>query len=216
VTSPFPQPPELNDTLTVLQLRAQWQLGHMARGESSWSFIMIRNGLVDQPALVWDMWHAALYDLWTRRRPSVWTFTQAVVQDRYPGVRPDLIIPLNAPGGGSSADSAPGQFGPVISWRSVYPGRSYRGRTYWGPVMRDDLEESFVNNACGGDIETWAEIMMDTFAHGFVGETSPQFAIVSRRHNKMPEPIGRFALVDYFMPVRVMGTMRRRLQWWAL
>jgi hypothetical protein len=212
----FPQPPELNVTLAVYQLRAQWTLAHMARGESSWSFIMIRNGLVDQPFIVYNLWQAACLDLWTRRRPTSWTLNQVVVQDRYRTVRPDLIVPLDMPGGGSSATSAPGQFGPLISWRSAYAGRSYRGRTYWGPVMRDDLDEAFVNNACSNDVEDFAQAMIDTFTHGFVSETSPQFAIVSRRHDNAPEPEGRFALVDQYRPIRIMATQRRRLQWWSL
>lgn len=213
---PFDLGMELNDAFTVLQLRAQWTLGSQARGESSWSLILFRNGLIDQPALVWDMWHANCYAPWRERRPTSWVMNRGVVQDRYPGVRPDLVIDLNEPGLGASADSWPGQFGPVISWRTALQGRSYRGRTYWGPGMRDDLESDFINEDCSDNIESFVDSMISTFRAGAVGETSPQLAIVSRRHNGLPEPVGRFALVNGTRTVRVMGTQRRRLQWWNL
>lgn len=213
---PFDLAPELNDTLTVLQLRAQWTLAHMARGESSWSFIMIRNGLVDQPAIVWDLWEATCKSLWMERRPTTFVLNQFVVQDRYPGVRPDLRIELDEPGHGSSPDSAPGQVGPVITWRSNLAGRSYRGRTYWGPIMRDDLETGFINDFLIDNVDSFAEHMIDAFGSGAVGETQPQLAVVSRHHNGAPEPIGRFALVRSFRPVHIMGTQRRRLKWWSL
>jgi hypothetical protein len=57
---------------------------------------------------------------------------------------------------------------------------------------------------------------METFTGGFVGETSPQFAIVSRRHNNVPEPVGRFALVSEVRTVNYMGSQRRRMAWFAL
>jgi hypothetical protein len=212
----LPPPPELNDTLTVLQLRVQWTLGNHGRGENSWSFIMIRNGLVNQPLLIWDMWEAACKGFWIGRLPQSLTVERALVEDRYPAVRPTLEVTLNEPGGGSSDTSAPPQCAPVISWRTHWPGRSYRGRTYLPPPMRDDLDFDWVTTACRNNIEHFVDSMMETFTGGFVGETSPQFAIVSRRHNNVPEPVGRFALVSEVRTVNYMGSQRRRMAWFAL
>lgn len=212
---PFP-PPELNDTLTVLQLRVQWEIGSRGRGENSWSFIMIRNGLVNQPLLIWDMWEANCKAHWFGRLPGALTFTRALVEDRYPGVRAALEIPINESGPGGSDDSAPPQCAPIISWRTPWEGRSYRGRTYLPPPMADDLVFDWISFDCRNHIELFVDDMMNTFTGGFVGETSPQFAIVSRRHNNVPEPIGRFALVNEVRTVNYMGSQRRRMAWWTL
>lgn len=212
----IPPPPELNDTLTVLQLRVQWELGNHGRGENSWSFIMIRNGLVNQPLLIWDMWEASCKGFWMGRLPGTLTVTRALVEDRYPAVRPTLEIAINETGPGGSDDSAPPQCAPIISWRTHYQGRSYRGRTFLPPPMRDDLEADWVNSECSDNFEHFKDAMFDTFTGGFVGETSPQFAIVSRRHNGAPEPVGRFALVSESRTVNYMGFLRRRMAWWTL
>lgn len=207
----FPQPPELNDALTVLQLRAQWTLGGMARGESSWSFVLVRFGPIDQTALLWEMWDAACHGHYVARRASTWTLDRVLVEDRYPALRPTLEVTLGEPGGGGSPDSAPGQVGPLISWRSDYPGRSYRGRTYWGPVMKDDLQEDFVNNACANNVRDFADAMFDTFCVAGMTATQPLMCIISRRHDNLPEPIGRFAPVTTFRSIQIMATQRRRL-----
>lgn len=213
---PFDLAPELNDSLTVLQLRAQWTLGSQARGESSWSLVMVRFGPIDQTAIVWDLWDTACRALWVERRPSSWVLNRVLVEDRYPALRPTLEVPLNQAGAGASEDSWPGQFGPVISWRTAYQGRSYRGRTYWGPGMKDDLEADFISNDCSSNIEAFRDAMIDTFAVAGMTAVQPRLCIVSRRHNGLAEPIGRFAPVTGTRTVRVMGTQRRRLQWWNL
>lgn len=214
MTSPFPQPPQLNDAVTVLQLRAQWQLGQMARGESSWSFVLVRFGAIDQTALLWEQWDDACRGFFVERRPTSWQLQRVLIEDRYPQLRPTLEVTLNQPGGGGSPDSAPGQVGPLISWRSDYPGRSYRGRTYWGPVMADDLDFDFVNNDCANNVRDFASAMFDNFCLAGMTATQPLFCIVSRRHDMMPEPVGRFAPVTTFRAIHVMATQRRRLQYY--
>jgi hypothetical protein len=211
---PFPQPPELTDTLTVLQLRAQWTLLHQGRGESSWSFLMIQNGLVDQPAIILDNWMTYCHDLWVRRRPTSWVLNRLWVQDRIPGIRPDLIVELEQHGGWSNGDASPVQFGPLISWRTAYRGRSYRGRTFWGPIAKDDMEETFVTNALNADLDDWAFAMLTMMGGGFASETSPLFSVVSRQHDLVPEPIGRAAPIIGYKPIRLMATQRRRQQFY--
>lgn len=213
----FPDPPpEINDNMLVLKLRAQWTLGHQGRGESAWHFVCLNAGAPTQMAFLWDLWESTCKSLWASRRPTVWTFDRVIIEDRFPAEEPELIMELNEPGLGPGADSVPPQLGPLISWRTAWPGRSYRGRTYWGPFLRDDLEESFVSGPLTSVIEDYAEAMLHQFGVAARSETEPHFAIISRQHDGVPEPVGRWADVEYNMPVRVMATNRRRLRWWDL
>jgi len=209
-------PPELNDNMLVLELRAQWTAGHMGRGESSWRFVMLNAGAPTQMAMLWDMWSASCKDRFRARRPTSWTLNQVIIVDKFPAENGDLWIDLNEPGLGTSEDCAPIQCGPVLTWRTDFPGRSYRGRTYWGPIQRLDLEVTFVTNALINAIEYFGEGMMSQFRWDVRSETEPHLAIISHQHNLVPEPVGRWADVQYFMPVRVMGTNRRRLHKWSL
>lgn len=212
----FPVGTDLDDTVTVLQLRAQWTLGSQARGESSWSFLFLRFDPIDQQDILWTLWDTNLRSIFVERRPTTWVLNQVIVEDRWPQHKPPLFIPLDQAGGGGSADSCPGQFGPVFSWRSSLAGRSNRGRTYWGPIMRDDLEGDFVSDACSDNLEAFSTAMISTFMEGPVTENQPRFVIVSRQHDGVPISPGRWVFVTDVRTVRVLGTQRRRLQWWNL
>jgi hypothetical protein len=211
----FPQPPEINDNMLILQLRAQWTLQDQGRGESSWSFAMLNAGVETQKGLLWDLWHDIVKVHWMARRPSSWHFDRVLIEDRFPGTTIPLEILIDEYGPGPSSNSAPVQTGPVVSWRTQYPGRSYRGRTYWGPIMADDLADAFITTELIDEIDAWIDSMFSAFYVGVRSETEPHFVIVSRRHDNMPEPVGRWANVTDVRQPRYIGTQRRRLHFFT-
>jgi hypothetical protein len=207
----IPPPSELNDETLVLQLRAQWALSPFGGGESSWSFVMVRTGFVDQAAELRDRWFDQIKPLFMARRPSDFELVQVVIEDRWPQIDPPIFIDVNEWGDPANPQSAPPQITPVVSWYSNYPGRSYRGRTYWGAVRFDDIQ--------GGGVNSDLLVALGAFVSGmdaqFIGPTGitqhPKLATVSRRHNGVPEPKGRYALTRLGIARFYLGIQRRRL-----
>lgn len=211
----FTQPPEISDISLVLQLRAQWKLQDQGRGESSWSFIMLNVDPVAQKGILWGKWHDFVKPHWMARRPTSWLLERVIVEDRFPGTTVPLVVDINEFGPGPSSNSSPVQTGPVVSWRTSFPGRSYRGRTYWGPIMADDLEDAFITTDLIDEIDDWIDSMFAAFYVEGRSPVEPSFCIISRRHNNTPEPRGRFAYVNDHRGVHYLGTQRRRLRFWG-
>lgn len=206
--------PELNDVTLVLQLRAQWELSTFGRGECSWSFVMVRTGFPDQAAELRDRWLDNIKPLFMARRPSDFELRQIVIEDRWPQIDAPVEIDLNESPSGPFTNSASPQMTPVITWLTPYPGRSYRGRSYWGPIMVDDVQSGGLGDDMLPVLGDFINGMDATFMTTAGLRVSPSFAIVSRRHNGVPEPKGRYAFVNLGIARPYLGVQRRRLAYY--
>lgn len=207
-------PAQVDDETKVLELRAQWRVPGISSGESRWRFIMLRSGLLDQRQALADMWLAGVGEPWERFREDTWTLERLVVRDLWPATEPDLIVPVGFVFSGGEGDQGPPQATPVITWRSDFIGRSYRGRTYWGPVRYPDLDHGTYVGGVAGAVSAFANAMMDTFGGPGLSAIDPHFIIFSRQHNGVPEPRGRYAPVTSFTQQPYLGTQRRRQRYY--
>jgi hypothetical protein len=200
----------LGDVHQVWQVRAQWTSEGFSSGESSWSFVDVRYP-GDDGSHLYDLWAANLEPLFMTARPVNWALEQVVVEDRWPNTKPPFVANY---GSGlqpdSSGASAPPAATPIITWTSAHPGRSYRGRTYWGPIRMADIDDGW---HLGGDAETavymFGLAMMDTFG-GSLDPSRPVFSIVSRTHDGMPRVPLVFVEVTAFNDRQYLGTVRKR------
>lgn len=200
----------LGPDLQIWQLRAQWTSQGFSSGESSWSFISVRDPS-DTGADLYALWVDNIESVWCSARPVNWALERVVIEDRFPQEKPPLIADY---GSGlqpdSSGDSAPPATTPVITWTSDTAGRSYRGRTYWGPMRVADISDGW---HLTGDAETalftFGNAMLATFGV-FAPPDNPAFAIVSRVHDGLPRDTLVFVRVIGFNDRQYLGTMRRR------
>lgn len=202
--------PEVDDEMLVLQLRAQWAVPGVGRGESAWNFLHLASGLVDQQQVLWERWRDNCKVYWMQERSDDWIFERVVIQDKWPGIRPDLVIDLNEPGAEDSNGIGPIQSSPLITWQTGLIGRSYRGRTYWGPVRIDDMIHGGFVEVVRVQMDNFAFTMMEQFASDPMIAMDPHFIIFSRQHDGVPEPKGRYALVSGYRISPFLATQRRR------
>jgi hypothetical protein len=210
----FPQPEPLGDLERILELRAQWSIPGRAGGESRWRFWMRTTNEFDQFALLWARWEAELKPWWIANKAPGWTFDQVLINQIAPASLEQLIVPIGEETPGDSDFQAPPQASPIITWRSDFPGRSYRGRTYWGPVRWDDLGEGTVVGSVLGPMNGFANAMLDTFQFGPLTAFDPHFCIFSRQHDGVPELPGRVAFVTSFTVQPYVATQRRRQRYY--
>lgn len=210
----FPQPEPLGDLERILELRAQWTIPGRAGGESRWRFWMRTTNEFDQLALLWERWSTTPKEWWVANKAPGWTFDQAIISQIAPAGDAQLIVPIGETVPGSSDFQAPPQASPIITWRSDFVGRSYRGRTYWGPVRWNDLSEGTVTGAVLGNMEAFAESMLDMFQFGPITAFDPHFCIFSQQHDNTPDLPGRVAFVTHYTVQPYVATQRRRQQYY--
>jgi hypothetical protein len=194
----------------VWQLRAQWSSRGFASGESSWSFVTVRDP-GDDGSDLYVLWRDHLEPLFCAARPALWALEDVLIEDRWPNTRAVFIVDY---GGGLSPDSdgetAPPASTPVITWQSDHPGRSYRGRTYWGPIRQEDVDAGWhVGGDAQGAIDDFSREMLDTFGV-FAAPDNPAFAIVSRTHDGILRSPPVFTRVTNRFPRQYLGVYRRR------
>lgn len=194
----------------VWQLRAQWSDGAFNGGESSWSFVTLRSPSDDGSEL-YGLWVTYLQGIYCSARPDDWNLERVLVEDRWPHTRATLVVDYS---GGFAPDSsgapAPVQVGPIITWYSDHPGRSYRGRTYWGQIRAADIDNGW---HLGGDAEGYlfefAFVMHEQFGP-FAAPDVPTFAIVSRQHNGVIRDTPVYVQVTGWSDRQYLTTIRKR------
>lgn len=207
----FPVPPALDDTKFVMQVRAQWDVIFTGRGESSWSFVADRTvSPEDQMDGLAALWLANIKPFWVARRPPEWHFTDLVVEDRWPGTHAAHVITIDEYGEDGPYNGAPVQLSPILTLYSSYPGRSYRGRTFWGQIRVEDLQGSNMTEDLWNALNSWADAMHDTFCIPPLFPSDPILSIVSRQHDNAPAVPPRYAPVDHLTRKRYLAIQRRR------
>lgn len=204
----LPEPVESIDL--VLELRVQWSIFLRAGGESRWRFWMRQSLEFDQQALLWQRWRDTCKVYFTSLRAGGWTFERAIVRDIYPAVLPDRIYDLGELDGGDPDEQGPPSSTPIITWRSDFSGRSYRGRTFWGPIRWVDLTLGTYDHTLHVNLENFAETMLDVFQFGPLTAYDPHFVIFSRQHNNEPDLPGRVAFVTHYDVPQYLAQQRRR------
>ena len=104
---------------------------------------------------------------------------------------PPLIVPVTpqtAAGTVVTTTATPAQLAQVISWRTALAGRSYRGRTYIGPVVLGALSGSTFSTT----VVTAAQAAADALVANSNGSTDYQLVVLSRFSGgvERPNPIG--------------------------
>lgn len=202
----------LSDSVSVVQIRAQWSYLANGAGESSWSFIMPR-AAGDSRAFVLGRWMTYLLTEYLAARSGDFYLVRLLAEDRWPGTLPALIDDsgwIPPPDDGSAP--TPPQISPLISWRTGEIGRQNRGRTYMGPytclsVFGDEVQNP-AENAC----YDFAEAMMYRFGPGTI-PGNPRFSIVSRIQQSPTYPFGHFCPVETYYFFGEWATMRRRMRY---
>lgn len=201
---------DIVDGIQIWQLRAQWSYSGFGISESSWSFGDVY-GVPNGAEQLYTDWADNLEDLYCTARPDFWQLEGIMVEDRFPGIRPPLVInyvPQRFPD--SSGKGCPQQISGLISWRTGLPGRSYRGRTFWGPVRVDDMEsDGFIGGDARAAMSDFGDIMLALF-NGPPPGLRPRFVIVSRTQNGAPRVPPVFTIPEFDNTVRWAKTIRRR------
>jgi hypothetical protein len=198
------------DGIQIWQLRAQWSYSGFGLSESSWSFADLFGTSYGAEELYVD-WADNLEDLYCTGRPDEWELDWVLVEDRFPAIRPPLVIqyiPGRRPD--SAGKGCPPQVSGLISWRTGLPGRSFRGRTFWGPVRVDDMEsDGFIGGFARAAMSDFGDRMLLLFNAPPPG-LRPRFAIVSRTLNGAPRVPPVFTTPEFDETVRYAKTIRKR------
>lgn len=214
MTSPSP----FSDTVQIYELRAFYSYTGYGTSSSAWSFAALRAfEFTPTEALGWfhEPVDGSLWDAYTHARPEGWFHSGMLVRDVWPGVQPDLEVsyPPGHPfrGPDSSGEGTPPQTGPLISWRSPVAGRSYRGRTYWGPVRTSECHNARVNEG------TEARLALHAFKDVMLTQWGsdrpfgdPVHVIVSRRHDSVVSNPPEFIRPSDGLIDLALRTQRRR------
>lgn len=198
------------DGLQVWQLRAQWSYSGFALSESSWSFLDLF-GIPDGAEQLYLRWEAFVEPLYCVARPEGWELDWIIVEDRFPQIAPPLVvqyIPGVAPD--STGQGCPPQVSGLLSWRTGLIGRSFRGRTFWGPVRNDDMEsDGFIGGDARVAMSEFGEAMLTVFNAG-IPTLHPKFCILSRTENGAPRVPAVATFPEFFNTLRYAKTIRKR------
>lgn len=210
----FLQPEPLGDLERILELRAQWSITGRAAGESRWRFWMRTTNEFDQFALLWQRWRDSLKTYWQANRAGGFTFEQVLINQIAPASLEQLIVPIGEEDSGDPDEQGPPQATPIITWRSDFPGRSYRGRTYWGPIRWPDITGGTYDHTVHVLLDNFAETMLDVFQFGPLTAFDPHFCVFSRQHDGAPDLPGRVAFVTHYDIPQYLATQRRRQRYY--
>lgn len=207
---PAPIPEEVGPLDRVWSLSARWSYSGFGLSESSWTLIS-STAMENADSLIYLVWSSYLEDLFCTARPSEWELDFIVIKDVYPGTKPERTIeyiPGRFPD--SLGKGCAPQVSGLLSWRSGAIGRSWRGRTFWGPVRDADMEsDGFIGGDARAAMSDFGDAM---FFHW--GPTIPVFfpfrAVISHQHDLVPLDPPWFIRPQYFNILRYAKTIRRR------
>lgn len=109
-------------------------------------------------------------------------------------------LTVNASGGDGAGEICPPQCTTVTTWRTGNPGRSFRGRTFLGPI-REGRNTSGVIDA---NIKTAIQALWLNHEYWFNGSNSPYRHVIYSRKLNVWTPTTSYIVRD------VIGTQRRR------
>jgi hypothetical protein len=208
------QPEPLGELERILELRAQWSIPGRAGGESRWRFWMRQTNEFDQFQVLWERWRDHLKVFFMNHRQGDWTLSQVLVNQVSPVSIEQLIVPIGEGVMGTTGYEGPPQVGPLITWRSDFAGRSYRGRTYWGPIGINHMDTGSYDHAVAVNLDDFAFTMLDVFQFGPLTAFDPHFCIFSRQHDGVPDLPGRVAFVTHYTIPNFLATQRRRQRYY--
>jgi hypothetical protein len=196
----------------VWELRALWRNQDERLHGSRFVFVTLRELGTDQ-AHLWQMWDDNCRELFTDHRPELWELVKVAIHDLWPGEQETwehVYDPIPV-GPNSFGESVPSTATPLLQWVSEYAGRSYRGRTYWGPVREDETSGSRTSGDCHANIVQFAQEMIVTFGTGaMLFPHLPGLVILSRVHNGVPWPTPWVSSVDNAKVEQWLRTNRKR------
>jgi hypothetical protein len=203
---------ELAPENQVWELRALWQYEGERLHGSRHVFVTLRELGTDQ-ATLWQMWDDNCREFFTRHRPTSFQLIKVAVHDLWPGEQEAWEHVYDPPpvGAHSGGDGTPGPATPLLQWLTEYAGRSYRGRTYWGPVREAETLGSFATSDITANIIEYAQSMILTFGTGAaLFPHLPGLVVLSRSHNGVPRDVPWVSSVDNAKVDRWLRTNRKR------
>lgn len=202
----------LDDQDQVWELNAVWSYEDDVWHSSRHCLVTIRELGTTQPVL-WQMWDDNCRETFTGHRPGYWQLQKVVVRDLWPGTAADWEHIYDPPPTGpfTGTDGTAGPVTPLVQWITEYPGRSYRGRTYWGPVREDEVNNSYASSDIWDWIVVYCQQMMSTFdADAALFPHLPGFFVLSRSHNGVPWATPWVSKVDNASVDGYLRTNRKR------
>lgn len=199
----------LDDSHQVWQLWAIYNYQVPNLQGSRWNFVTLRAPTQTQEALA-NLWREFLEPYYVARRPGDWSLHHLAVVDLWPGIQPEwqYVYPPDY-GPDSSGKGSPPQISPVLTWEGGHPGRSYRGRTYWGPIRTTDYDEGFYN--VDGRLPPIQFGNTITFNFSPVLPINgPFFVVLSRQHDLTPTTPAQYVYPAFFGVDSSLRTVRHR------
>jgi hypothetical protein len=196
----------------VWELRALWQYEDERLHGSRFVFVTLRELGTDAPTL-WQMWDDNCREAFTAHRPADWQLRKAAVHDLWPATAEawEHDYPSNLYGPHVGTNGLPGPVTPLLEWITEYAGRSYRGRTFWGPIRSDEAIDSFATGDCWNNITTFAENMIFTFGSGAaLFPHLPGLFVISRVHDGVQRPTPWVSAVEHAKVQKWLRTNRKR------
>lgn len=203
---------ELTDDHRVYQLQLLWQYDEARLHGSRHVFVCLRSGGLTQEQL-WQRWDDACRDLFASYRPTNWQLRKAVVSDLWPGELTDFEhdYPLDYYGPHAGGSGTPAPATPLLEWITGWPGRAYRGRTYWGPIIEDDTDGTFMGANPRNKIIEYAQMMIQVFPPNppFILDQA-DFVVLSRTLDGEPRPVPVVSLITNAKVNTWLRTNRKR------
>jgi hypothetical protein len=173
--------------MVFLAVTSQTVDGVGQRGTNIWHCDVLSNNAAAATAFI-----TALKNFYTSCGPLFGTSTATTIGTQVVTVEdPPVIVPATpqvANGTVSSTIATPAQLAAVASWRTALAGRSFRGRTYLGPLVQGALNGQSLSSTANNAIGT-ASLNLITASDA---STDFRLVVLSRWHNgvKRPVPIG--------------------------
>jgi hypothetical protein len=176
--------------------------GFIAKGGSA---TLSNLGSAFQTALIKNTSGGLLYAM-----VPVVTCDQLIVRDVNPGTAAEVELDFTAVAGGIvGGDPLPPQSAGVITWRTGFAGRSFRGRTYLPGVSESDSTDGTLSSGYLTRLGTIITQMLAVFGPSG-SDTNWQFAVISEVSAGAPRvpPIGTAVTAGVQRPF--VQTQRRR------
>ncbi len=207
---PWPYPIQtLAEDDQVWQLWALYNYQTPGLQGSRWNFVTKQLPGQTQEALA-NLWREFLEPYYTALRPGDWTLHHLAVVDLFPGTQAEwtYMYPPDY-GPDSSGAGTPPQVSPVLTWDGGHPGRSYRGRTYWGPIRRVHADEGFYNVDGRDPPINFGNTITFNFAPIFP-ISGPFFVVLTKQHDLSPTTPAQYVYPAFFGVDSSLRTSRRR------
>ena len=139
-------------------------------------------------------WHADTYAEWAStclplfkaRRNSSWDMREVIWRELKPGTAGDVDTGNSFEDGAIIGNAWPQQNCAKILWRTGFPGKSFKGSSFFSGYSAVDQVGPFISNALGLVLQAYGQAMIATFGLAGSFQGVAQFGVLSRQLNLTP------------------------------